>query len=104
MATIETPALLLDIDQMEKNILDIVEWSRKYDVAYRPHIKTHKSINIAQKQMELGTVGVAVAKVGEAEVMVHGGIEDVHIAYPISAQAKLKRVINLMDCASITMT
>src|SRR5699024_2929795 len=93
----------LDIDQMEKNILDIIEFSKTYNVAYRPHIKTHKSINIAKKQIEFGAVGVTVAKVGEAEVMVHGGIKDVLIAYPIATAKKLVRVKKLMEHASITI-
>lgn len=101
--TVDTPALLLDIDQMEKNILDIIEFSKTYNVAYRPHIKTHKSINIAKKQIEFGAVGVTVAKVGEAEVMVHGGIKDILIAYPIATAKKLERVKKLMEHASITI-
>lgn len=100
---LDTPALLLNVDQMEQNIKDIIQFSKTYHVNYRPHIKTHKSIEIAKKQIELGAVGVTVAKVGEAEVMAHGGIKDILIAYPISSPSQFKRIMNLLDHATITV-
>lgn len=102
-AKIDTPALLLDLDKMEKNIADIAQFAKEAGVNVRPHIKTHKSIEIAKRQMDAGAVGVTVAKVGEAEVMVAGGIKDILIAYPLSAKAKLERVKRLMDQAKVTV-
>lgn len=101
--SIETPALVLDLDKLEKNIDDIVRYAREAGVEIRPHIKTHKSVNIATRQMEKGAVGITVAKVSEAEVMVEGGIKDVLIAYPLVAESKLKRVKQLMNKAKITV-
>ncbi len=100
---VDTPALLLDIDQMEKNILNIVEFAKQYNVDYRPHIKTHKSINIAKKQIEFGAIGVTVATVGEAEVMGNGGIEDILVAFPIATPLKLERIEKLMNKSKITI-
>jgi D-serine deaminase-like pyridoxal phosphate-dependent protein len=101
--TVETPALLLDLDKLEKNITTIVDLAKNYGVTYRPHIKTHKSVDIAKMQMEAGAIGLTVAKVGEAEVMVEAGIHDILIAYPIFATSKLERIEKLRDRAQITV-
>lgn len=103
MYNIDTPALLLDADQMEKNMMDIIQFAEKYNVAYRPHIKTHKSIDIAKKQIEFGAIGVTVATVGEAEVMANGGIMDILIAYPIATRLKLKRIEKVMQKSKVTI-
>lgn len=100
---IDTPALLLDEDQMDKNIMDIIKFAKKYHVNYRPHIKTHKSINIAKKQIEFGAVGITVATVGEAEVMANGEIKDILIAYPTSSKLKLARIEKLMKKTKLTV-
>lgn len=70
---------------------------------YRPHIKTHKSINIANKQIKFGAIGITVATVGEAEIMVDGGIKDILVAFPIATISKLKRIESLMHKAEITI-
>lgn len=103
LADVDTPALLLDIDKMERNIEGIASFSKEAGVAVRPHIKTHKSIEIAKRQIESGAIGLTVAKVGEAEVMVDGGITDILIAYPLVAKKKLERVRTLMKKAVITV-
>lgn len=100
----DTPTLLLDIDQLNKNIKEIMDFSKEHDVVYRPHIKTHKCIEIAKRQMEFGAVGITVATVGEAEVMANAGINDILIAYPISLHAKLTRLLAVMDQVNITVT
>src|SRR5690625_1633467 len=100
---LDTPALLLDLDKMEKNINDIVRFAKEANVQYRPHMKTHKSIEIAKRQIKAGAIGITVAKIGEAEIMVAGGIKDILIAYPISADAKIERVKKLLEKAKITV-
>lgn len=102
--TVETPTLLMDVNQVERNLQFIMEKAKTYGVAYRPHIKTHKSIDIAKMQMEAGAIGLTVATVGEAEVMVEGGLKDIFIAYPISAESKLQRIKKLQDQANLTLT
>src|SRR5699024_4227563 len=100
---LDTPALLLNLNKVEKNIDDIAIFAKEAGVNVRPHIKTHKSIDIAKRQIEAGSVGVTVAKVGEAVVMVEGGIRDVLIAYPLVSTHKLERVLPLMKRAHITI-
>ncbi|MFZ7102968.1 MAG: alanine racemase [Peptococcaceae bacterium] len=94
---IETPALLLDKQILLKNIKDMAEMAEKYGVKLRPHIKAHKCSQIANLQMENGAVGITVAKLGEAEVMLEAGVKNIVIAYQLVDEAKLKRLKALME-------
>src|SRR5690625_5186220 len=100
----DTPTLLLDLDQLDRNIEHIMQFAKENGVAYRPHIKTHKSTNIAKKQMAAGAVGVTVATVGEAEVMAEAGIPSILLAYPISKQEKLERIQPLLEQTEMVIT
>ncbi|HLR14489.1 MAG TPA: alanine racemase [Bacillota bacterium] len=101
---LDTPSLLLNLHTLEKNVDHIVRFAASHGVNYRPHIKTHKSIDIAKMQMDKGAVGVTVATVGEAEVMTRGGIPNILIAYSIATETKLSRVEALMTQATIILT
>ena len=70
----------------------------------RPHAKTHKLPQIARLQLDAGAVGIQVAKLGEAEVMVDGGLDDVLVGYPIVGEAKLARLIALAERARISVS
>lgn len=96
---VDTPALIVDLDVMQANISRMAAMAERHGVALRPHIKTHKSPWVARQQLEAGAVGVTAAKLGEAEAMVEGGIEDVVVAYPIVGEAKLARLERLMAAA-----
>src|SRR5690625_1857433 len=98
---LQTQTLLLDVNQMDKNIAEVMQCAKEHHVNYRPHIKTHKSVEIAKRQLEAGAVGITVATVGEAEVMVNGGINNILIAFPISSENKLERILTLMEQATI---
>src|SRR5437667_12247595 len=71
---IPTPALLLDADRFERNVARMAAHARKSGKNLRPHAKTHRCPEIARRQIEAGALGVACAKLGEAEVMGHAGI------------------------------
>ncbi len=92
---IDTPSILIDTRAMERNIERMAKLVRDAGVALRPHSKTHKSPEIARLQLRAGAPGVTVAKVGEAEVMVKGGIRDLFIAYPLASAAKIDRALDL---------
>jgi D-serine deaminase-like pyridoxal phosphate-dependent protein len=64
-------------------------------VGLRPHVKTHKVPAIAKKQIEVGAVGITVAKVSEAEIMADGGLADIFVAYPLVTQEKIRRALAL---------
>lgn len=91
----DTPCLLVDIDRLDNNIRKMADLARKNNVALRPHIKTHKSVEIARMQLAAGAQGITVAKISEAEVMVQAGIDDIFIAYPIIGAEKLRRLLDL---------
>jgi D-serine deaminase-like pyridoxal phosphate-dependent protein len=92
---IPTPALVVDIDKLTMNIDEMATRVHSAGLALRPHIKTHKTPIISQMQINAGAVGIACAKLGEAEVMAAAGIEDIFIAYPIVGQDKVDRLVNL---------
>lgn len=101
---VDTPVLAIDLDIMERNISRMAKKAKRHNVKLRPHIKTHKSPEIARLQVAAGATGVTAAKLGEAEVMVRGGIEDVLIAYPIVGEKKLARLEKLVTDAKVTVS
>ncbi|KAA0546219.1 D-TA family PLP-dependent enzyme [Bacillus sp. BGMRC 2118] len=94
--SLDTPALLLDFYKMKRNLEEVFTFTNEQGLNVRPHIKTHKSINIAKLQLASGAVGITTAKIGEAEVMAQAGIHDILIAYPISSTIKIRRIISLL--------
>ncbi|MDB4898034.1 MAG: hypothetical protein JWN15_4296 [Firmicutes bacterium] len=89
---LDTPTLVIDLAIMEQNLQHASAFARLRGVALRPHTKTHKSVALAQRQMELGACGVTVAKPGEAEVMAAGGIRDLFVAHHVVGTGKLERL------------
>lgn len=94
---LDTPTLLLDKEIVLENIFQMSEFAKKNNVNLRPHIKTHKSVEIAKLQSEHGAIGITTAKLEEAEVMAGAGIKDILVAYPVSSPAKIERIIGLLD-------
>jgi len=92
---IDTPALLIDLDVMERNIDTMAKFFRSVPAELRPHAKTHKCPIIAHKQLEAGAIGITCAKLGEAEVMVHAGIRSVLVANQVVGEPKVTRLVNL---------
>ena len=74
---VDTPALVLDLDILDRNLKRMADTADRAGVCLRPHAKSHKCPMIARKQMALGAVGVCCQKVSEAEAMVEGGVPDV---------------------------
>ena len=95
VAAIDTPALVVDLDAMQRNLSRMAEFARKHGIRWRPHAKMHKSSAIARLQMQAGAVGVCVQKTAEAEAMVAGGVYNVYISNEVVAPAKLARVAEL---------
>ena len=104
LAELDTPALLFDLDVVERNITEMAMVARDAGAALRPHTKTHKSPEIAGMQVAAGACGLTVAKLGEAEVMVEAGFDDLLIAYPIVGALKLARLEALLDRAAIRVS
>src|SRR5215210_8906944 len=99
---LDTPLIAVDLDLLERNIVEMASLAAGYGVSLRPHAKTHKSPHIARMQLEAGAVGLTCAKLGEAEVLVdQGGVTDILIAYPIVGDIKIQRLIHLLDRARV---
>lgn len=92
---LDTPAVLIDLERAERNLRRWQAWCDRHGLANRPHVKTHKLVHFARRQMELGAVGVSCQKLGEAEVVADGGIDDIFVPYNIVGSAKLERAVAL---------
>jgi D-serine deaminase-like pyridoxal phosphate-dependent protein len=100
IADLTTPALLLDLDVLEKNLSRMQERANRLGVALRPHGKTHKCPEIAKRQIELGAIGLTVATLKEARAFASAGITDLTWAFPLppchaGAAVALARAITL---------
>src|SRR6266849_9831401 len=103
IADIDTPALVVDLDALDRNIAKMAEFSRTTGIRVRPHAKTHKSPAIALRQIAQGAVGQCVQKVGEAEALVRGGVKDVLVSNQVVGERKLRRLAALAQDATIAL-
>jgi 3-hydroxy-D-aspartate aldolase len=103
LAQIDTPALLIDLDALERNLKRMAEFAASAGIRLRPHAKTHKSPIIAAKQIALGAVGICCQKVSEAEVMVEGGVADILLSNEIAGPRKLERLARLARRARLSV-
>lgn len=99
--TLETPALLVDLDAFEANVIAMAERARAASVRLRPHAKTHKSPFVAAKQMQHGAVGVCCQTVDEAQAMVAAGIADVLITNQVTGASAIARLAGLARHARV---
>ena len=100
----ETPYIAIELGILQGNIARAAEAARTAGIALRPHVKTHKIIEIARMQEAAGILGITVATLGEAEVFVEAGFPDVFIAYPLwLTPIKAKRLDALLDRATIRL-
>ncbi len=98
---LDTPSLIADLDVLERNISSMAKHCNEIGIPLRVHTKTHKVPEIAKLQVDAGSQGITCQKLGEAEVMVDAGIEDILIPYNIVGIHKLKRLTNLVNRAKI---
>jgi D-serine deaminase-like pyridoxal phosphate-dependent protein len=97
-----TPCLLIDLDRLQANLLAMQARADANHVHLRPHVKTHKSVALARRQLDAGATGITVAKPGEAEPFVEAGFDDVCVAFPIAGRHRLERIASLAKKARIT--
>ena len=94
-ADLNTPALVLDIEALDRNIAAMATLAAGHGVALRPHAKTHKSVDIAKRQIAAGALGVCCAKIGEAEALTEGGVTGILITSPVAAPRAVDRLAAL---------
>src|SRR3954471_16223154 len=94
---VETPAVLIDVDVLERNVSRMAERARAAGVRLRPHGKTHKVLEVGRRQLAAGASGLSLAKTSEAEVFAAAGFEDIFLAYPVVGEDKGRRLLALSD-------
>ncbi len=103
VSSIDTPALLIDMDAFEQNLSAVHHRVKASGVALRAHAKAHKSVDIARLQMLAGASGLCCQKASEAQVFVEAGIRNILITNQIVGQAKVERVARLAATADISV-
>jgi len=93
--SLNTPVLVLDVEALDRNIAEMAAFAKAHDVKLRPHSKTHKSADIARRQIAAGALGCCCAKLGEAEALAEAGIEGLHITSPVVTPQAIARLIEL---------
>ena len=101
--SLNTPALVVDVEMLDRNIAEMAAFARAHGIKLRPHSKTHKSLHVALRQMASGAVGICCAKLGEAEVMADAGIDDILISYNLIGEEKMARLAALQAKAHMTV-
>ncbi len=100
---LDTPAVLIDVDTLDRNLRGMANYCDAHRLTLRPHTKTHKMPEIARLQMQYGAGGITVAKLGEAEVMADAGLSDILIVYPLWGEIKWKRLTELAKRVRISV-
>jgi D-serine deaminase-like pyridoxal phosphate-dependent protein len=100
---LDTPCLVLDMDVLERNLQKMQDAVRQAGKNLRPHVKTHKCSALAKKQIETGAIGVCVAKVSEAEVLVKAGLGAILVTGPVVTPRKVERLVDLVTTAPSLM-
>jgi D-serine deaminase-like pyridoxal phosphate-dependent protein len=100
---IDTPALLVDLDLMEKNLQTMADFFHGKRAKFRPHTKVHRTPALAHKQMKAGAAGICCQKVSEAEVMADAGIRDIMVPNQIVTPSKIRRLVKLATSANISV-
>ena len=92
---LDTPALCVDLDRLERNIATMQAAVKRFGIATRPHAKTHKSADIAKMQLAAGAIGICTAKLGEAEALMAKGVDRICMTTGNLSPQKIKRAMQL---------
>ena len=103
LQAVDTPALVVDLDAMARNIERMASYARNHGLRLRPHAKTHKSAWIAAQQIAAGAVGVCVQKTSEAEALAAAGVTDIYVTNQVIDHAKLARLARLAQRCTLAV-
>ena len=101
---LDTPAVVIDLDVLEKNIEGMAAHCRELGITLRGHTKSHKSPEIAKMQIAAGSQGIVCQKLGDAEVMARAGLDDILMTYNIVGRHKVRRLSELAKRCRMTVT
>ena len=93
-SAVATPALVIDLAQVDRNCARVAAYAADHGLTWRPHVKTHKSAQVAARQLAAGAVGLSCATPREAEVMATV-CSDLLLAYPPVGTERLRRTVAL---------
>ena len=96
LSQLRTPCVLVDTARVERNLQQLQSAVNSRGLRLRPHAKTHKSVELAKRQIAGGAIGICCAKLGEAEIFAAEGIEDIRLPYPLNP-ANAERVLELLN-------
>jgi D-threonine aldolase len=96
VTAIDTPALVIDLDAMQRNLLAMQDFADAKDIKLRPHAKMHKSAELSLMQMQAGAVGVCVQKVSEAAALAAQGVSDIYISNVVTSLSKSERLAQML--------
>jgi D-serine deaminase-like pyridoxal phosphate-dependent protein len=101
---VDTPSPIVLVDVMQRNIDRMQGFAAEHNLDVRPHVKTHKCVEIGRRQVKSGAVGITAGNVGEAEVFAAAGFDDIFLAYPVwPAGTKGKRIRRLAQTTRLRM-
>jgi D-serine deaminase-like pyridoxal phosphate-dependent protein len=101
---LDTPALVIDLDVMERNLQRAADYASVHGLRLRPHTKTHKIPALARMQIDRGASGVTVAKTTEGEVMLKAAPKELLVAYPVLGKEKMERLVRLARQTNVTVS
>jgi D-serine deaminase-like pyridoxal phosphate-dependent protein len=99
-SAIDTPALVVDLDAMERNLAAMQSFANQHGVRLRPHAKMHKSGALSLLQMQAGAVGVCVQKTSEAYALASSGVNNIYISNQVIAPVKCEQIAQLCNSLS----
>jgi D-serine deaminase-like pyridoxal phosphate-dependent protein len=100
----ETPAAVVDADRLEGNLVRWQEHCDAHGLANRPHVKTHRCVELARRQLTLGARGITCQKLSEAETMADAGCDDILVAFNIVGASKLERLRRLLQRVTLAVS
>jgi D-serine deaminase-like pyridoxal phosphate-dependent protein len=103
VAELETPALVVDLDRLERNLGRAAAYADEHGLGLYPHVKTHKTLEIARMQLDRGARGLTVAKSTEAQVFAAAGLGQLLLHYPSAGPGKAERIAELAAAVPLTM-
>ncbi len=101
---LDTPAVLLDLDRVERNLTCFQDYCDRHRIRNRPHIETHKLLELARRQVKFGAVGICYQKLGEAEVMAQGGLFDILVPFDLLGPVELGRARALAERVTLRVS
>lgn len=104
IADLDTPALVIDVDIMRRNLQQAADYAKQHKLRLRPHTKTHKIPALAQMQIAMGADGLTVAKTTEAEVMLKASPPEILVAYPVLGPEKMERLVRLAQKTEVLVS